>query len=111
FYGAAQNPFERNVLAVNGGGRIDIRLDHGAFQGETSENALGARVGQQFRIHFPVRTGGGVATHGPSRGRAFPANLEFAGKQVLQILLVHDQHDQVDTFRADLKSPASTTHR
>ena len=41
------------------------------------------------------------------RRGAFSAELEFAGKQVLQAFVVHHQHHQVDAFGADLKTPAS----
>ena len=36
------------------------------------------------------------------------AQFELAGEQVLHAILVHDQHDQINSLAADLQSEAST---
>src|SRR5437899_12919445 len=36
--------------------------------------------------------------------------FELAGEQVLHAILVHDQHDQINSLAADLQSEASAFH-
>jgi len=48
-----------------------------------------------------------VTSDWAGRYRAFAREFELAGKQMLKALIVHDQHDEVDAFDADLQSPAS----
>src|SRR5438094_1394763 len=37
--------------------------------------------------------------------------MELTGEQMLETLIVHDQHHQVDAFDSDLQSPTSSTNR
>src|SRR5260370_42375568 len=48
----------------------------------------------------------------PRAGRcgSFAANLEFIGHQVLHARVVHDHHDQVNTFDADLRAPTAAAY-
>src|ERR1700682_4616508 len=98
---------ETHIPAIHGGGRICVLFDHGTLQSQASKYAFGTGVSQQLRIHFPVSASGCMTPHRAGRSGAFPAKLEFARKQVLQPLVIHHQHHQVDTFSADLKTPAS----
>jgi alkanesulfonate monooxygenase SsuD/methylene tetrahydromethanopterin reductase-like flavin-dependent oxidoreductase (luciferase family) len=43
--------------------------------------------------------------------RSFPADLELAREQLLHASVIHDQHDQVDAFYANLKTRASAADR
>jgi hypothetical protein len=43
--------------------------------------------------------------------RSFTGEFELAGEQMLEALVVHDQHDQVHAFNSDLQSPTSTAYR
>jgi hypothetical protein len=38
----------------------------------------------------------------PCCNRSFTTQLKLAGEQVLETLVVHDQHNQVNAFYADL---------
>src|SRR5580698_4722789 len=40
---------------------------------------------------------------------SFTGEFELGRKQMLQTTVVHDEHDQVHAFNADLQSPAATT--
>src|SRR4051794_14518145 len=50
-----------------------------------------------------------MASNGASGGRSFTAYLELAGKKLLHSLVIHDEHDEVNAFNANLQSPASAT--
>ena len=43
--------------------------------------------------------------------RSFSCKFEFAGKQMLEALVVHDQHNQIYTFNSDLQSGAPAANR
>src|ERR1041385_1938317 len=51
-----------------------------------------------------------MASNRAGCGRSFTAYLELAGKELLHAFVIHDQHDEVDAFNADLQSPASAAH-
>src|ERR1700733_4401670 len=38
------------------------------------------------------------------------ANLKLAGEQMLKSMIVHNQHDQVNSFHANLQAPASSSN-
>src|SRR5216684_3446094 len=107
---AQQHVLERNIFAVNGGGGIGVLLDDRAFQCQAGKSSFGTRIGEHLGIKFPVRPSGRVSSHRSGGGRSFSAHLELAGKELLHSLVIHDQHDQVNAFNADLKSPATATH-
>src|SRR5882724_4482536 len=52
-----------------------------------------------------------MTTHRTGSSGTFSADLKLAGKQVLQSGVIHDQHDQVNPFHADLQTPAAATYR
>ena len=58
----------------------------------------------------PVGSGGCVTAYRACCNRSFAGEFELAGKQMLQTVVVHDQHDQVNAFDADLQSPASAAN-
>src|SRR5258708_14506693 len=43
--------------------------------------------------------------------RSLAREFELARKQMLQTAVIHDQHDEIYIFDADLQSPASAAHR
>jgi hypothetical protein len=48
-----------------------------------------------------------VTAYWSGRNRSFTAACELAGEQMLETLLVHNQHDQIHAFDSNLQSPAS----
>src|SRR5579872_2758630 len=44
------------------------------------------------------------------RDRSFTGKLKLAGEQMLETLVIHDQHDQIHVFDSDLQSPASAAN-
>src|SRR5437667_516226 len=81
-----------DVFAVDGLCGIIVLLYDCAFQGESSKSSFGTRIGEHFGVQFPVCSCGGMSTHRPRCGGSFAANLELAGKQMLQAIIIHDQH-------------------
>src|SRR5215475_13992945 len=48
-----------------------------------------------------------MAAHRPGCYRGIGAKLELAGEQILQAILVHNQHNQIDSLTADLEAKAT----
>src|ERR1022692_1143003 len=69
-----------------------------------------ARVSEHLSVHLPVGSRGSVAANRACRNRSFTREFKLAGKQMLQTLVVHNQHDQVHIFDTDLQSPTSTAN-
>ena len=81
---------------------VVIRTNGGTFQRRSRERTFGTRIGENLRVKLPVGASGSVTPHRSGCSRAFPAELEFAGKQMLQALVIHHQHNQVDAFCAQV---------
>src|SRR5207302_5619429 len=94
--------------AVQDTGFIVVLFDHRAIQFDTREDAASAGISQHLRLHLPVGAAFGLASDGTSRNRTFGTQLELAGQQVVHTFLVHNEHNQVDSFAAELQAPAST---
>src|SRR5208282_332715 len=99
---ARKNVAEHHVVAVNGASRVVILLDYGTFQGQAGEHAFRARVRQHFSVQQYVSSGGSVTADWASRNRSFTGKFELGRKQMLQATVVHDQHDQIHSFDANL---------
>src|SRR5579863_2100034 len=97
-------------MAVNGASRIVVLLDYRTFQRQTGEYASRTRVGQHFRIEQYVGSGGSVTAYRTRRYRSFTGEFELGRKQMLQATIVHDEHDQVHAFDADLQSPTASAN-
>src|ERR1700721_1616298 len=104
---AGEHSAEAWIIAINGVSRIVVLFDDCAFEGESTEDALGAGVAEDFGIQLPVCAGYSLTAYGTGSDGAFATQLELAGEQMLHAAIVHDQHDEVDIFTADLKHPAS----
>ena len=52
-----------------------------------------------------------MTAHWACRTRGFTSEFELTGQQMLETLLIHDQHDQIHAFDSDLQSPATTANR
>jgi hypothetical protein len=52
-----------------------------------------------------------MTANGACCDRSFPGEFKLAGEQVLETLIVHDQHDEVYAFEADLQSGATAANR
>src|SRR5437763_7143812 len=108
---AGKNVTKLHVTAIDGAGRVVILLYDGAFERQTCEYAFGSGVGKQFRIHFPISSGGCVAAHRTRGHGPFTAKRKLAREQLLETLVIHDEHNQVNTFEADLQSYIAATNR
>src|SRR5581483_5132532 len=102
---------EREVLVINGAGGVIILLYHRTLEGQAGKDASRTRVRQHLGIQFPVRSRRRMTSNRACCCRTFAAELELAGKQMLQSLIVHDKHYQVYSLYTDLQTPASTAHR
>src|SRR5580704_9141391 len=100
---------ERRIAAIDCPRGVLILLDHGAIQTDSGEHPLGARVSEDLAVHLPVGAGGRVAANGASRSGGIAAHLEFARQQVLQAMVVHNEHYKIHAFNANLQSPAAST--
>src|SRR5579884_3389176 len=102
-----QNRLERDISSVEVAGDAMVLADHVAVEADSRKRSLGARIGQDLDIELPVGAGLRVPAYWTGRRRGICANLEFAAQQVFHAFLIHDDHDQVDAFTADLQSEAA----
>jgi hypothetical protein len=77
---------------------------HCAVEIDSREETLAARIGQQFGIEFPVRSGLRIAADRTSRSSSVAANLELALEQVLKSFVIHRDQNQVGRLSTDLKT-------
>ena len=84
-----------------------VLLDDGARQTDAREYAASARIRQNLRSHLPVRIRRRMATDGPRGHGCVRPQLELARQKFFGAVLVHDQHDQIDSLPADLEADAS----
>src|SRR5450759_5271997 len=98
-------------VAVHRVPRISVLAERRTFQRESSERTLGTGVGQDLRIHLPIRTGLGMASHWTRCRGSVPAYLEVALEQSLHPLFILNDQYHVHSLHPDLQSPASARNR
>jgi hypothetical protein len=94
-----------NAGAVKGSHGVVVAADICAGNGEPGEDALGARVSEYLGVELPIGVSRGVAAYRAGSGGGIGADLEFAGEQVLHAAIALNDHDQINAFNANLKSP------
>src|ERR1700690_1273667 len=100
-----------DVGSVYGIPRIIVLPERSTSQREPGEQALGTRIGQDLCLQLPIGAGLGMPSNW-TRGRgSIPFNLKIAIEQPLHGFVILKDHDNIDSFHADLQSPASTRNR
>src|SRR5437016_4748726 len=95
------------IAAVDSTHSVVVGAHERSVQRHACEHSLSPRIAQYLGIHFPVSPGGGVASDWASSGRCVGTDLELVGKQTVHAFPVHDHEHVVDTFQADLHTPAT----
>ena len=75
---AQQQSLRCDIASINRAPRVVVLADRCTFQGEPREHALGTGVGQDLRIHLPVRTGLGVPSNGTGCSRSVRRPICFS---------------------------------
>src|SRR5437868_6948046 len=102
-----QDGAEGKVLSVDGLVGVIIGFDNRALESQSGKGALGTRVSEDLSVKLPIGTGRGVPANWASGCGGFATDLEFIREQMFHALLIHHDHDEVDSFGADLQPPAS----
>src|ERR1700674_1611116 len=89
---AAQNRLERYHLPIKNRGGILVLIYDRARQIDPGKEASGPGIGQDFRSHFHIGTGSGVASHRTCRGGSIRSKFKFAGEQMLHALIICNYH-------------------
>src|ERR1700722_19385138 len=77
-YSPQQQGASSDVASIHRAPGIIVLSDGSAFHREACERPLGARVGQYFCIHLPIRARLGMPSNWTRRCGSFPSNLEIA---------------------------------
>ena len=86
--------------------RVGIRLQHAAGEIDAGEQALRARVREDFGLELRVGHRTRVTPDRSSRNRRLATERHFVLEQMLHAVVVHDEQHQVDGFAADLEPDA-----
>src|ERR1700689_2183602 len=100
-----------DVASVNGIPRIIVLPERSAGQRKPGEQALGSRVGQDLGFQLPIGASFCMPSNRTGRRGSISANLKITIEQFLHGLVILKNHDNIDSFHADLQSPASTRNR
>src|SRR5580704_18521471 len=103
--------FRSQLLAIEIFVGATIGAQGRAFQGNSGEQALVARVGKNFGVHDDIGSALGRAAFGPSGCRGIGSEFYFAVEQRLSALRIHYKQDEVSGLTADLKSDADAFQR
>src|ERR1700761_583343 len=104
---AAEHLAEGKVASVLRLHIVVVVVEDRAVKGDTGEEALRARIGEELGVELPVSAGLGVTADGTCRRRSISANLELVLQHVLKALLVHRDQNQVGSLSADLPAEAA----
>src|ERR1035441_2226848 len=106
-YFAQQQSPRSDLVSIHRVSGVTVLADRRTFQGEPREHTLGAGVGQDFRVHLPIRTGLGMPSNWPCGRGSVRSNVEITFEQLLHpFFILNDQH-HVHRFHSDRSVPAS----
>lgn len=84
-----------------------VLLDDSSVQGYAREHSTRTRVRQHLGSELPISFAFGLAPDWTGSHGGVCTKLELTRQQILHTLVIHDQHDEVNIFAADLEAPTS----
>src|SRR5438046_1570339 len=103
----AENLLKGDELPIENPGLILVLSDGRSVEIDSGEKPARTGISQNFSLHLPVRVSRRVTAYRSSCCRSVGTQLELAGQQMLHSLVIGDDHHQVHSLTAKLKSPAS----
>jgi len=86
---------------------VVVGTQSGTFQGNSGENAAGARVAENFGAHVGVGVRGSGTALGSASDGSVGAELDLAMKQAACRAIVHQKKNEVSGFAANLEADAA----
>src|SRR5438552_6973043 len=106
---SVKNVLERNIFSVPGARSFAILVQFRPIQRSANECALAAGIGED--PSFPAPFGRSLPAHWACRSGYISTHFDVTCHQVVHTLIVHDEHQQVAAFTANLRTPADAGNR
>jgi hypothetical protein len=101
------------IVAIHGFVATLVGLHHGSVQAHSNENALAARIRQNFRVSLRSVPAAAFRPTGPAATEASAPSLNLSLSRLCKGVIVHKEHHEVGGRASDLitHAPAVNSHK